>query len=143
MRRSSVILYVFAFASLAASGPAAQAAENPALCLAIARNYNNCVSAQSRPQHWGGGWGGDRGDHLEGYYGGHHGGYDDDRGYRTGGYGRGYEGYGGGHDGYGGHGGGYDGYDDEYRHYRRAARRQRAQAQCDAWLAQMQANGCM
>lgn len=143
MRRSSVIRSAFAFASLAASAPAAHAAENPALCFAIARNYNNCVNAQSRPRHWGGGWGGGHGNHLDSYYGGHHGGYDDDHSYGAGGYVRGYEGYGGGQGGYGDHDGGYDGYDDEYRHYRRAARRHRAQAQCAGWLAQMQANGCM
>lgn len=127
MKRSALILSIVALAGLAAEIPAAQAASNPGLCFAIAQNYNNCVRAQSRPRYWGGGYGG--------YGGGYGGGYDDD-GYRRGGYGGGYGGYGGNYRG-------YDDYDDELRQYRRSVRRQRAQAQCAIWLAQMQANGCI
>lgn len=127
MKRIISVLSLVAIAGLSVDATAAQAASNVPLCFAIAQNYNNCIHAHQRPQHWGGGYG--DGGYTGGGYGGYHDGYDDEAGYR--------------------HGGGYDGgygegnYDEGGRDYRRAVRRQRAQSQCAVWLAQMQANGCI
>jgi hypothetical protein len=100
--------------------PIAQAANAP-LCFAIAENYNKCMRQHQRGGH--GGYG-------PGYGHGYGNGYG--HGYR-----RGYPGddFGGGPAGYGDYGG--------YGGYGGGSRRQRSQAACAVWIAQMQASGCL
>lgn len=94
----------------------AKAAPNPALCFALAENYNQCQRQASRQGGgWGGGWGRGSG-----------GGWDGGRGYDRNGYGG------------GGWGGGGD-----YDWRRRGGRGQSRQAECARWLVAMQQNNCV
>ena len=117
-RASKQIAFGLALAAAMAATIAAlpaRAAPNPALCFALAENFNQC---QRQAQRQG------------------RGGY----GYDGGGYGGGY-----GHDGggYGYDGGGW-GDDDPYAwRRRRSGRAQAKQAECARWLVAMQQNNCM
>jgi hypothetical protein len=126
-----VILGAALFSAIGAAATIpAKAAPNPALCMALAENYNQCQRQAQRQNYqggWGGGYGYDRG------YGGGWGGHDDDGwgGHRHGG------GWGG--DGYGydrGYGGGWGG-----RGYG-GGRPQAKQAECARWLVALQQNQC-